>query len=372
MASDSSNSSSDKPRTAGKPPRKVTQKDVAAAADVSQALVSLVFSDSSSSDDISESSRRKIIEAAQQLGYQKRKKEVQVKKSRKVLAYIYPEVKRGHHEEHWLYDSYEDFYMRIQRPLQEAAQAHGYSLMAYCDSDSAQLTQWLSEWEVEGVFWRGRDPKFAEWINLRFPLVQVGRRMIAHADTVLVNQEESAEIALEHLHSKGHTRIAFLPRAHHYDDLDKRRIYAYRSFMEGIGVEPVLLKPLFSRLTLTLESIHAAIDLLTSDSPDRPTALIASDGHALYIQKRLLMAGLSLPGDFSIVGIDNISAGNFSHPALTSVDDQHDAVAMGAISLMQHRIVNPKAPYQKLEVTPQLVERESVGAPSRLKASANP
>src|SRR5690606_31357231 len=79
----STSSSSSDPAAASRP-RKVTQKDVAIAANVSQTLVSLVFSDAPS-EEISQSSRRKIIEAAQKLGYQKRKKEVPAKKSRKVL-----------------------------------------------------------------------------------------------------------------------------------------------------------------------------------------------------------------------------------------------------------------------------------------------
>lgn len=342
--------------TVRKTKRKITQNTVAKAANVSQALVSLVLSGSDLVE-VSPENRRKVIEAAQKLGYQLRRKPV-AKTPSNLLAYVYPQVTRESSGDEWLYDSYEEFYLGIRARLEEVTQKRGYSLISRAVSDSSELTQWLSEWDIRGVFWNYGDGKMANWIHHRLPLVQLDRRLFSETDSVYSNQSEMIQLSLKHLVAKGHTRIAFISKFPLDDHLSLERTREYLKFTEAAGL------PQLNYNTLGIQKNEAWMDeflaLLRGPRQERMTALIAPDLHCLLLQKRLLREGFSLPDDLSLVGIDNISSGNFVSPSLTSIDGEYREVAASAMDLMEKRIENPTRTARKIEISPRLIERESV------------
>lgn len=334
-------------------PRKVTQKDVARAAGVSQALVSLVLG-KRVSDQVSSESRARIMEAAKRLGYRARENQHQ---RRNLLGFIYPEVKRTGHRSEWLFKSSEDFYSRMRLRLEEAVQARGYALMSYDASQPQKLTEWLIEWDVKGVFWNDEARNLGDWIHKRLPLVQIDRSMIEGVDSVMTDQGDMVRMAMRHLMAKGHRRIAFLSKTPMGDALSKQRIQAYADFIESEALDSYDYSTYFVGERNRLDQL---VELLQSARSGCPTALIAPDTSALLIQGKLLQRGVSLPDELSIVGIDNISACDFSHPALTSVDGNYEEVMVSAMELMEDRLQNPSRASRKIGIGPKLVERKSV------------
>ncbi len=346
------------------PSRKITQKDVAKAAGVSQALVSLVLGGDASAD-VSPESRARVLEAAKRIGYRQRRRNAGGG-MRQCLAYIYPVVQRpkawsGQHE--WLFKSYDDFYARIQMALDEAARKRGFALMAYPASSERELTQWLSEWDIRGVFWNDEDVNLAKWIERRLPIVQVDRRMLDSSDAVMTNQVEMTTKAMSYLYEKGHRRILFHSKWPLDCFLSRERLRGYREFIEAAGLPDFNLATTFptgDRSKYVLE--ERVIETLRLPEGQRPTAAVLPDLYALRLQKILLSQGYTLPDDLSIVGIDNVAACDYVHPALTSIDGEHTEVALNAIDLMEARLSEPDRPARKIEVSPRLIERESVMA----------
>lgn len=332
--------------------KRATQSEIAKVAGVSQALVSLVFTNADV--DIAASTRSRILKIAEELGYRPRKG-TRVGCG-KVLAYIRPVVTRGRHDQS-LYDAYDEFFDRIQNQLVEAAFAAGYNLIVRPYTEAAEITHWLSEWDVNGVVWHARDQKLLEWISTRFPVVQINRHDLVNADAVSANQEELITLAMGHLQAGGHTKIGFIPVSPTTDNLWKLRSRAFenyasehklpfcRVFSDG-GREP---DPL--------------LDLVAKGDREAPTAVIVPDLSALHLIKRAKERGMELPADLSIIGVDNVSAGMHSEPTLTSLDLRTDELTRSAVSLLMARIKNPEAPFQKIAITPELVLRGSVAAP---------
>lgn len=336
--------------------RKVTQKDIAKEAGVSQALVSLILGGSTSVE-ISSENRVKIVEAAERLGYKKRKKP---KAQRKLLAFIYPEVRRTGHKEEWIFKSYEDFYGRMRMRLEEAAKVRGYELISHATATkSTGLTQWLSAWDIQGVFWDNGNLKMAQWIQKRLPMVQIDRHLIDRVDAVMSHQAEMVEVAMRHLLAAGHQRIAFISKFPLDDFLSRQRARGYREFIEAEGLENYDYSTQFSICGSGMERL---LEIFRCPHDERPTALVAPDHYAILIQKRLFREGFSLPKDLSIVGMDNITACDFSYPALTSVDGEYGEVMASAMQLMEDRIENSSRVPRRIEISPSLIERESVQA----------
>jgi LacI family transcriptional regulator len=115
------------------------------------------------------------------------------------------------------------------------------------------------------------------------------------------------------------------------------------------------------------DSIDKIVDMLAVKSPQTPTALVVGDYSALLIQDKLQRIGFCLPKDMSIVGIDNISASQFSSPRLTSVDIQIEEIIHASLSQMKFRLEGQIGAFQKIEIRPKLIVRESVAVKSDSK-----
>lgn len=340
-----------------------TQRAIAKAAGVSQGLVSLVLSDTDA--DVAEATRIRIQETARRMGYSPKKNELRVstKKGagpgkRKVLAYIPCTFTRDIPGYETIYDAYGEFYAQFQNQLVEAAYKKGFSLLVRPYGNPTEMTSWLIEWGVDGVIMHFNDQPLGEWISRRYPMVQINRRFVSEADVVMPNQEEVITMTMEHLRKQGHRYIAHVTNSSS-DSAIQSRIDAYLKYAKKHGLH------LYEEF-LSCESAEQMISLFFASSP-RPTAIITGDPNALTLQKEAARRGLSLPEDLSVIGIDNISAARFATPALTSVDIQIHEITRTALSLIAERLNEPTRAFQKVEISPKLIVRESVtSAPSHI------
>lgn len=101
--------------------------------------------------------------------------------------------------------------------------------------------------------------------------------------------------------------------------------------------------------------------------PRLPSALIAlNDEVAAGALWHLQKAGRQCPQDFSIVGFDNLVLSEQTHPTLTTVDHNVDAMATAAVEMLFQLIEHgPTKKLPVVKIAPALVSRESVAAPSR-------
>lgn len=340
--------------------RKPTQNDVAKAAGVSQSLVSLVLGESGAP--VSKETRMRILDAAQRIGFTsktRRKKS----RDRKLLAYIRPALESEQHENSNIHNSYIQFYNHIQNSLVEQTYAAGYELIVRPYSQPADLTHWLIEWGVDGVFLHSGDESLAKWIASRFTMIQINRHLRVNADSVVPDQEDIVLTALNHLRQFGHERIALISHAR-ADFATKLR---NRAYMEYTRVNKL---PCFEDW-IAEDSIEKIVSMLAERSPGGPTALVLGDYSALLIQDKLQQIGFSLPQDLSLVGIDNISASQFSSPRLTSVDIQIEEITHAALTQITSRLEEPGSAFQKIEIRPKLFVRDSVAMKSPGKQHAS-
>src|SRR5690606_2003791 len=109
---------------------KVTQKDIAQAAGVSQALVSMVLNGEVESSRVPAARCRQILAIAEKMGYRPRKKR-RVKGRDKLFVFVNSPL--GAHPERsgWLNRSVQSFYAKRYEQVHLAALQRGYSTMHY-------------------------------------------------------------------------------------------------------------------------------------------------------------------------------------------------------------------------------------------------
>ncbi|MEU0741480.1 LacI family DNA-binding transcriptional regulator [Streptomyces sp. NPDC006134] len=165
--------------------------------------------------------------------------------------------------------------------------------------------------------------------------------------------------ATRHLTDRGHRRIAIVTGP---EDMlcSLARLDGYRSAMAMAGLEtdPRLVR--FGDFHVQGGFAHA-MDLL--DGPDRPTAIFAgSDLQALGVLEAARLKGLSVPGDLSVVGYDDVPLAQWSSPPLTTVHQPLRHMAEEAARMLL-RPGGPGEAAQRIELATRLVVRQSTAPP---------
>lgn len=168
--------------------------------------------------------------------------------------------------------------------------------------------------------------------------------------------------ATRHLVELGHRRIAMIAGP---EGLlcGRARWDGYRSALEdaGVPVDPALVV----RAELTREAgAAAAADLLAR--PDRPTAIFTcNDLQALGVYQAARAAGLSIPGDLSVVGFDDLPVAELVEPGLTTVRQPLTEMAVAATELALALGRGERTPQVGLELATTLTVRASTAPPPR-------
>jgi DNA-binding LacI/PurR family transcriptional regulator len=87
----------------------------------------------------------------------------------------------------------------------------------------------------------------------------------------------------------------------------------------------------------------------------------ANDDMAIGALRAFTEAGLSVPGDVSVVGFDDIPAAAFLSPPLTTVRQDFTAVADRAVDVLTAMIEGSPAPAERTDIATELTVRASSG-----------
>ena len=128
----------------------------------------------------------------------------------------------------------------------------------------------------------------------------------------------------------------------------------------GIDAGPEIVREISDHFDLR-SAEGAATDLLTG--PDRPTALL---GHNDFVAVAIISAahklGLSVPGDLSVVGYDDIPPASYCYPPLTTIRQPMQEVGRLATRLLIQMIADPSIERRETLLKPRLIRRATCGS----------
>lgn len=345
--------------------KKVTQSAIARKAGISQAAVSSILSGSTNLN-VSEETQARVLELAESLGYVKRRGEARTVSAKEDLRHVIiveSEVASKKTNQPWVEAAYQTFMGRLFTSSSLYLQETGGTLSVFHLGERQRLTEWLVDSGVDGVLWHAGDSDSAllYWVATRFPLVLLNRdwRSSALFDSVSVDQEKNVLLPAEHLWESGHRRIAYF--GHTEGSIFRRRLAAYRQFVGEKGIRNYTE---FQEISDSVEipaivKVQAIIETWKRLGKEAPTAFITSDVFALLLLAEARREGISVPGDLSVIGIDNTVACDLVEPSLTSMEAPLEEMCRVAVDLLARRKSQPGAPSQTVAIAPQLKVRGS-------------
>jgi LacI family transcriptional regulator len=330
--------------------KRVTIREVAAAAGVSPAAVSYALRGIQVSDETEERVRR----VARELGYEAHPIARALASGRTGTIGI-------------LGPSLEDLWQ--QRLVAEAGRvllAHErFALIVDAAGDPERqrmLAAQLHDQRVDGLILSPVDPSDPFWAELAetLPIVSVGDGLPGApvAGEVLFDNRSGVRQALEHLQEFGHRRIAVL-RPPGSPTVDRPAEVVVAAEAERLGMQATVLGAPYELQGATAVA-HTALA-----ARERPTAVFClcdSIAYGVYGAARAL--GLAIPAELSVVGYDNHPVSALLAPALTSFDWDPDRLVRLAVGMIV-RATEHRGRRGRVIIEPVAQLRESVAAPAR-------
>lgn len=253
------------------------------------------------------------------------------------------------------------FFPAILKGAQARARESDYAVfLADCDEDpGAEMTlvQAMAK-QVDGVVLCASRMSAAQLERVAgdTPFVLVNRRFRGHP-AVTMNVAGAMRQAIDHLAALGHRRIAYLggPRAS-WANRERRRGLRHAA---RYGLEIVQLGPFAPHYA---SGAHAADLAIAAEV----TAVIAyNDLIALGVMARLANRGLTVPGDMSVAGFDDIPMAAMASPPLTTASMQNERAGRAAVDLLTHQLRAAGAETGELrrDLDCQLIVRGSTASP---------
>ena len=345
-------------------PAAITIRDVAERSGFSSATVSIVLNNAPLARYIPDTTKGKIHRAAQQLGY------------RPNLFARSLRGRRSHTVGVMVFDMTDPYCTLVLRGIENTLFQSSYlPILTDVHNERSRFERYLEmllDRRIEALI------VVANWLFLDInllgdlekssvPTAMIGCELKTDSiSSVIVDNEVGGYMALEHLHSLGHRKIAFIRGPKALTD-SSPRWRGIRSCAKECGLE------LDSRLIMELpesrdplssfESGHKITEELIRQK--RPfTALLAFDDMSAFGAIRALTkAGVRVPEQCSVIGFDDVATSALYTPSLTTVRQPMEAMGASAVGIVVDGI---NAVLEKREigathrkVAPELVVRES-------------
>ncbi len=332
--------------------RRPTIIDVARLAGVSKTTVARVVNGEFNL--VREETRQRVLDAIEQLGYERNAIAGSLRTDRTfMIALSIPDIMNP-------------FWPEVARGVQDTVEANGYTVVLLNNDWDADREQnhirMMRRSQFDGLIINPTRITNDDLTDLHIPVVVLGGGdNFPDFDAVGSDTGMGVKLALEHLLDLGHTRIGLIAGLSRRRKANIRQS-AYLAFHHEHGL-PVD-ESLIVECPFTQESGFTAMQQLMS-LDDPPTAIFcANDILAIGALIAAQKAGIRVPDDVSIMGMDDIYAAATTFPPLTTIAKPKYDIGVKAANFLLQRIEGtaPDVPRHR-RLPCYLVQRGSTAPP---------
>lgn len=326
--------------------RSITIRDVAKKSGVSVSTVSRVLN---GKVDVAKATKNHVLKIIDDLGYSTNLAARSMRSSKKnLIGLIMPDIAYP-------------YAIEVMKGVNQAIAESEFDLLVYTSGDVRKRGHITSEQKYITLLAKSISdgiivvaPVTSEY-NIDKPIVSIDPVTSdpSYPSVHATNYEGSME-AVEYLIGLGHQRIGFIGGRVELESANQR-LSGYRNALEEAGI-PVDEQLIVSGDYTTKTGVEGGQKLLLLE--DRPTAIFASnDQMAMGVYQIAEEMELHIPGDFSLVGFDNIPESKYL--GLTTVDQFISEMGYAATQMLIRIINEIPEENQTLKIKTQLVVRNS-------------
>lgn len=320
-------------------------RDVARLAGVSYQTVSRVLNDNPS---IRESTKMRVLEVIDQIGYRPNQaaRALVTSKSRTIGVLSSQTVHYGP--------------ATSINAIEHAARDAGYrlSITSISSSDYTSIKtglDYLLSQSVEALVVIAPQVRVFDVLNelsINVPFVTLQSADLSAQHSLSVDQVAGARMATQHLIDQGHTEIMHISGPQDWIEAEARM----QGFLDAVNHSDLRTRaPILGDWSAHF-GYYAGLELLRFR--DFTAVFAGNDQMALGFSHACREMGLSIPGDISIVGFDDIPEAAHFYPPLTTVRQNFPEIGRRAVSLLLGELRGDEG-LNHDPILPELVIRES-------------
>ncbi|GAB1381434.1 LacI family DNA-binding transcriptional regulator [Pararhodobacter aggregans] len=330
---------------------RITAQDVARLAGVSQSAVSRVFTPGAS---VSPATVEKVRAAAEKLGYRPDAlARAMITGRSRIIGLVVAYLEN-------------QFYPLAIEKLSRALQARGYHVLIFMAENAtdnvSEVVRELIDYRVDGIITASvslSNDLTGRLAGQGIPVVNFNRgQEDPRLTDVTSDNVAGGRRATDYLIAAGHRRIAHI-MGWQGSSTGRDRAEGFRQAMAAAGLEPVaMIDGMYDREA----TIRATRDLFTR--ADRPDALFVGNDHMAFAAMDELRfgLGLSVPGDVSVIGYDDVPMAAWPAYDLTTIRQPVNRMVRATVEAILGMIEGDVAP-QKTHIDGPLVARGSARRP---------
>ncbi len=329
--------------------KNVRMSDIAAQLQVSTVTVSKALS---GKDGVSDALRTRILQLAEEMGYQKNSFKPEASKSGYTIGVITSQtyIEKGH-------SFYWSLYERLLHHLSEMGHIGILEVISAEAEQECQIPRLSQEGRVNGLIVMGTfsDAYRSALASAGIPFVILDSFHAKYEqDSVISDGYYGMYTVVHHLLQMGHRKIMFVGTVDATSSITDR-YYGYCRAMREAGLT------ITEELILPDRGSDGKIALPIDSLREFPTAFACNcDSTAYTLLNQLKERGVRVPQDISITGFDNFFLSELAVPCITTYAVNLDKMSKESVRQMIRRIQNPNAATERIVVSGSLLVRDSV------------
>lgn len=326
-----------------------TMLDVAKMAGVSYQTVSRVINNQPY---VSTEARQRVQDAIETLGYHPSKAAAKLaSKSSKTIAII-------------IYGSWFSGPMQIALNVEIAAKTSGFDvILTNITEPKKQLIEALKNvnaWAVDGILMilPVKGLPFAEVQSIcgATPVIQIDAARGEAIPSIVTDDASGMAELIEHLAAQGHTRFCLLNGPLNWFGAQTR----YKTVIQTL--EAHNLEPLVTVASnWTAPGGYQVIKRLLKTEQSFSAIVAANDSMAFGALFALQEAGLSVPGDISLTGYDDVPEAAYYNPPLTTIRQNYIKLGLAGFEYLVQLMDDPETQVEQRVISPTVIYRHSTG-----------
>ncbi|TFE00098.1 LacI family DNA-binding transcriptional regulator [Jeotgalibacillus sp. R-1-5s-1] len=329
---------------------KVTIKDIAKLAGVSQATVSKILNNY---HDVGQETRKRVLEIMAQEGYRPSQSRLLQDKKTNVVGVVFAGKVNA--------DLTHPVFVEVLNEFKKTIGQLGYDLVLFSNEqffeEKENYLERCQHFQVDGCLIIAGDQIESSVYELDMspiPCVGVDIELNGPFSSYVMSDSNSiAAKVVEHLYLNGHRKIGYIGGTNGSLIADSR-LSAFKKTLQYYGL-PVKEEWIYEGDFFEDSGYKGMNDFL--DHEDSPTAVFAvSDLMAIGAMKAVKEKGLSVPEDISIIGCDDILPARYVEPPLTTIRQDKEKMGKMAAHILLDLIKN-RIESSTVAVEPELVVR---------------
>ena len=257
------------------------------------------------------------------------------------------------------------FSTHIIRAIENKFYENGFHIIV-CNADDEpekekEYIEMLMAKQVDGIIifpTSGNIDLYKRMKKSGFPLVFMDRTMSElEIDTVLLDNDKAAELAVNYFVESGYSRIAIVTTSIIRNI--SPRIERIQGYKNALGIQQIPVNAAYVK-TADSDGISAALDELFELVAPPEAILAGNDFVLMEVLKYIKNNNLSIPKDVAIIGIDDVPYASFFTPSITTVSQPIIEMANLAVQLLMKQINEKELGQPEVyRLQPTLIARDS-------------